>query len=59
MSSRNDTERERRKQVKGELERRIKEGKRIETDMTEEADYGEESSDNNVVGVNADGSNLD
>jgi hypothetical protein len=58
MSSRNDTERGR-KNLKMEIDRRVKEGKRIETEMTEEADFGDETSDNNGIGVNADGSNLD
>ena len=37
-SSRNDTDRG---SLKGEIERRIREGKRVETEVTE--DYGEES----------------
>lgn len=57
MSSRNDNDRA--KELKREIDMRVKEGRRVETDMTDEfPDDAEESSDNGI-GVNQDGSNMD
>lgn len=54
MSSRNDNERGA-KDLKREIDKRIKEGKRVETEMTEDPEYGDESSDNNGIGVGKEG----